>query len=123
MVERLWVPLSQVLLARNWNVARSGLALTTSSVAKRAWVSTPLRTGSTVELTVMVVPPGGWGVESRGRSRRDEVPRRRPGVDGRQGGQPLGLRVECLGELSLEGDEGGRGGEPGEGVGELEDIA
>src|SRR6478735_9334211 len=43
MVERLWVPVSQVLLARNWNAAISFWPLTASRVANSAGVSTPLR--------------------------------------------------------------------------------
>ena len=43
MVVRLWVPASQVLRARNWNLARAGVAFTASSVAKSVGVSTPFR--------------------------------------------------------------------------------
>src|SRR5215475_5428171 len=45
MVERLWVPLIQVLVARKRNFAMSGSPLTASIVANRVAVSTPLRTG------------------------------------------------------------------------------
>ena len=48
MVERLWVPLTQWLVARNWNWAMSGLALTASSVAINVAVSKPLRLGVSV---------------------------------------------------------------------------
>ena len=42
-VDRLCVPLTQVLLARNWNFAISGEPFTASSVANSVAVSTPLR--------------------------------------------------------------------------------
>ena len=45
MVERLWVPLIQVLVARKRNFAMSGSPFTASIVANRVAVSTPLRTG------------------------------------------------------------------------------
>ena len=45
-VERLWVPLTQVLLARNWNLAISCWPLTASRVANRVAVSTPFGGGS-----------------------------------------------------------------------------
>src|SRR5688572_27108279 len=48
MVERLWVPLTQRLVARNWNLAMSGLAFTASRVANSVAVSTPLRVGNSV---------------------------------------------------------------------------
>ena len=48
MVDRLCVPLIQRLLARNWNWAISGFALTASRVANSAAVSTPLCIGVSV---------------------------------------------------------------------------
>src|SRR5262245_6939937 len=45
MVDWLCVPLTHRLVARNWNLAMSGLPLTASRVAKSVAVSTPLRTG------------------------------------------------------------------------------
>ena len=42
---RLWVPLTQRLMARNWKSAISCWPLTTSRVANRVAVSTPLRAG------------------------------------------------------------------------------
>src|SRR4051794_34208870 len=85
MVLTLWVPDTQVLLARNWNSASPGSAFTAFSVAKSALVSTPLRMGrSVVVLVLMVVPfvgdgaartatPGqGWKGSGAGRVRRRE---------------------------------------------------
>src|SRR3712207_1924326 len=43
MVLRLCVPLIHWLLARNWNLAASGWALTASRVANSVGTSTPLR--------------------------------------------------------------------------------
>src|SRR5262245_3838730 len=48
MVLRLWVPLIQRLVARNWKFASSGLPLTASRVANRVGVSTPLSGGRVV---------------------------------------------------------------------------
>jgi hypothetical protein len=42
LTERGRVPLTHRLVARNWNLASSGVALTTPSVAKSVGVSTPL---------------------------------------------------------------------------------
>src|SRR5215471_18642485 len=51
MVERLWVPLTHVFVAQNWNLAMSESAFTASNVANRVAVSTPLR----IELSVVVI--------------------------------------------------------------------
>src|SRR5262245_40465455 len=48
MVVRLWVPLIHRLVARNWNLAISGLPLTASRVANSVAVSTPLNIGVSV---------------------------------------------------------------------------
>src|SRR5690242_14617287 len=81
MVERLWVPVSQVLLARNWNAAISFCFLTASRVANSAGVSTPLRGWRAVVVVIrspvlvgwlLVRPAGGWvggGVLGLGRWR------------------------------------------------------
>src|SRR5215472_4106946 len=56
MVERLWVPLTHVFVARNWNLAMSGSPFTASSVANRVAVSTPLRIGlSVVVITLLLI--------------------------------------------------------------------
>src|SRR5262245_40635766 len=55
MLLRLWVPLTHRLVARNWNFASSGLALTASSVANRVGVSTPLRGGRVLLVAVVMV--------------------------------------------------------------------
>src|SRR5215468_8041225 len=55
MVERLWVPLTHSLRARNWKRAASGACLTASRVANRVAVSTPLRTGLPASAAVMSV--------------------------------------------------------------------
>ena len=52
MVVRLWVPITQRLVARNWNWASSRRPRTTSMVPKRPGTSTPLAViGSVVALT------------------------------------------------------------------------
>src|SRR5215211_1938607 len=56
MVERLWVPLTQRFVARNWNLAMSLLAFTAPRVAKRPAVSTPLRMG--LSMVVIACAPG-----------------------------------------------------------------
>ena len=45
IVERLWVPLTHWLVARNWNLAICGLSFTALSVWNRVLTSTPLRAG------------------------------------------------------------------------------
>src|SRR4029450_13195538 len=55
MVPRLWVPLTDWLWARNWNLAASGACLTASRVAKRVAVSTPFRIESSTLAVVSVV--------------------------------------------------------------------
>src|SRR5438034_5143242 len=55
MVLRLCVPLIHRLVARNWNFASSGLALTASSVANRVGVSTPLSAGRGLVVVVIVI--------------------------------------------------------------------
>src|SRR4051794_32428942 len=55
MVEQLLVPLTHVLVARNWKSAISLLALTASIVAKSVAVSTPLRMGLSV-IVMLFVP-------------------------------------------------------------------
>src|SRR5258707_7278681 len=55
MTVRLWVPLTQVLRARNRKSAISGAFFTASSVAKSVGTSTPLRAGR-YAVCVMVVP-------------------------------------------------------------------
>src|SRR4029453_7655444 len=54
MVLRLWVPLIHSLVARNWNLASPGLALTASSVANTVGVSTPLSGGRILLLVVVI---------------------------------------------------------------------
>src|SRR5690348_10048392 len=93
MVERLWVPVSQVLLARNWNAAISFCSLTASRVANSAGVSTPLR-GWRAVVVVISAPVlvgvvagsfqrvGGWKACWGGRGR----PRSRAGGPGRRSG-------------------------------------
>ena len=54
-VERLCVPVTQVLLARNWNLAISCCPFTASRVANSVAVSTPLRRGLSV--VVVMDPP------------------------------------------------------------------
>src|SRR5262245_10286269 len=51
----LWVPLTQVLLARHLNWAASGAAVNASRASRRAWTLTPLSTG--VSVTDMGNPP------------------------------------------------------------------
>ena len=53
-VDRLWVPRTQVLLARNRNAAISFCARTASSVANRVGTSTPLICGLAVMLMVLL---------------------------------------------------------------------
>ena len=55
-VDRLWVPVTQVLVARNWNFAISFCCLTASRVANRVAVSTPL-SGAFSVVMVMRFPP------------------------------------------------------------------
>jgi hypothetical protein len=54
MVLRLWVPLIHWLVARNWNLASSGSALTASSVANMVGVSTPLSGGRILLVAVVI---------------------------------------------------------------------
>ena len=64
MVDRLWVPVSQVLRARSWNSPSSGWPFTASRVASSVAVSTPLRGWCAV---VVMIPPGvGAGGPSGG---------------------------------------------------------
>src|SRR4029453_9660535 len=56
MVPRLWVPLTQRLLARNWKLAIRGLAFTASRVAKSVAVSTPLRVWAAWAVVMPVAP-------------------------------------------------------------------
>src|SRR5215475_13136705 len=57
MLLRLCVPCSHWLVARNWNFASSGLALTASSVANRVGVSTPLSGGRILLVAVVIGSP------------------------------------------------------------------
>jgi hypothetical protein len=57
MLLRLWVPLTHLFFARNWNLAMSGCALTASSVANNVGVSTPLRGSLSVVVTVVISDP------------------------------------------------------------------
>ena len=66
------MPLTQRLVARNWNLAISGLALTASSVANRVAVSTPLRTGLSVVVIGLLL--GGWWCWLSGRPSDGSVP-------------------------------------------------
>src|SRR5262245_39549972 len=70
MVDWLCVPLTHLLVARNWNLAMSGLPLTASRVAKRVAVSTPLRTGFsvTVMVVVLLARVGSWRRPAHGRA-------------------------------------------------------
>src|SRR5262245_37361557 len=126
IVLRLWVPLSHSLLARNWNFAASGAALTASSVANRVAVSTPLRMCSLTMAVIsgfllLVVPRGcaGWVDVWRpvGRSRRGEFPVARHRVHG-QGGR---LGVDGRADLSHQVDERRHGRIGDQGAGEVED--
>src|SRR5215813_9987939 len=67
MVERLWVPLIHVFVARNWNLAISVSPFTASSVANRVAVSTPLRIGFSVVVTDSLVVFGRYLVAVRSR--------------------------------------------------------
>ena len=58
MVDRLWVPLSHSLRARNWNCAAAGCALTASRVAKSVGTSTPLSAVRVCVLVMMVLLRG-----------------------------------------------------------------
>src|SRR3954454_2518567 len=87
MVLRLWVPLSHSLLARNWNRAASGAALTASRVANRAVVSTPLRIDVSVVVMSGLLGSGGG-----------ELVLARSGA----GGQFDRLDVEGVAELPLQ---------------------
>ena len=49
------MPLTQRLLARNWNLAISGVARTASRVANRVAVSTPLRIGLSVTVILVLL--------------------------------------------------------------------
>src|SRR5499426_3145366 len=121
MVERLWVPLSHWLCARNWNLAASGAALTASRVANRVAVSTPLRVDS---LTVVVIArisfdldvccagcAGSWGrpVASDGGElaviRAESGDHRRLGVDGCA---ELLLQVDELRHRRVAGQRAGK---------------
>src|SRR5262245_14140829 len=74
MVVRLWVPITQRLVARNWNFASSGLPRTASMVPKRFGTSTPLRLGVSVVVTVSSLVACDPGPDA-GRSRmRDREP-------------------------------------------------
>src|SRR5262245_17101488 len=77
MVVRLWVPITQRLVARNWNFASSGLPRTASIVPKRFGMSTPLRLGDSVVVTVgsfvdgpVACDPGPDAGRSRMRDRK-----------------------------------------------------
>ena len=62
IVERLWAPSIQRLVARNWNCASSGCALIRSSVPNIGSVSTPLRiVVSCRSLGALFVAAGGGG--------------------------------------------------------------
>src|SRR5215217_8968818 len=52
MVDWLCVPLTHLLVARNWNLAISLLPLTASRVANKVAVSTPLRIGLSMTLDI-----------------------------------------------------------------------
>src|SRR6266536_1213605 len=68
-VDRLWVPLTQRLVARNWNLAMSVSPFTASSVANRVAVSTPFRTWFSVmviDLLLNCCWSGRW-IRSRSR--------------------------------------------------------
>src|SRR6266536_2866529 len=75
MVERLWVPLTQRLVARNWNLAMSVSPFTASSVANRVAVSTPLRTGLSVVVMDLLLNSGCSGATD---SLPDEIRRSGP---------------------------------------------
>src|SRR4051794_37451151 len=107
MMLRLWVPLSHWLLARNWNWAASGAALTASRVANRAAVSTPLR----VEVSVVVM-------SGLLRSGGGELVLARSGA----GGQLGRLGVEGVAELPLQLDELGYRWVVGQRAGQFEDL-
>ena len=72
MVVRLWVPITQRFVARNWNWASSRRPRTTSMVPKSPGTSTPLAViGSVVALTPAslasgVAPVGATGVHHAG---------------------------------------------------------
>src|SRR4051794_14363805 len=55
MVERLWVPATHELRARNWNFPVVVCALTASRVAKSVETSTPLRERGPVLVSVLVM--------------------------------------------------------------------
>src|SRR5512133_3145357 len=65
MSERLWVPLTQSLRARNWNRAICGAAFTASRVANNVGTSTPLRAAFSVVVMVSLLHSAGlWAAGS-----------------------------------------------------------
>src|SRR6478672_4139590 len=98
MVLLLCVPLREVFVARNWNLAISLCSLTAATVANRAAVSTPFRCGWAVVVMispglVLVGPAAGWCE----RGWEGDLPRGmlRP-VVARRGCPPGGGRISAL---------------------------
>jgi hypothetical protein len=55
-VERLWVPLIQVHVARHWNSAASGASLKASLAPSKAPTFTPFKNGpSVIDMAVLLV--------------------------------------------------------------------
>src|SRR6476646_8721764 len=106
MVLRLWVPLSHWLLARNWNCAASGAALTASRVANRVVVSTPLRVDSLTVAVMVVLRCVGTAQEAQVCGVHQvwcsQSVTGLPNAWNGSGGQLRGLGVEGLAELLLQ---------------------
>ena len=103
---RLCVPLSQVLVARNWNLAISGWPLTASRVANSVAVSTPLRLGFSMVVLMACVPSGfgAGGSGSCGDARTVVL------AAATTGSRPRGGAVEDNDPVVV-GDPGGEGGD------------
>src|SRR5690242_2613017 len=99
MVDWLWVPDSQRLVARNWNLARSVSPFTASRVANRVAVSTPLRTALSVVVMDSLLIRGRSGAAD---SRPVEVRRAAPVA------HPCPARI-----CDTRAQHGGRGGDTG----------
>src|SRR5206468_3978184 len=119
MVPRLWVPLIHSLLARNWNWAACGAALTASRVAKRVAVSTPLRVDRTTGV-VMSGFPSVCGVAQNARGWTDGSGAGELAVAEHRALGCLGcFGVDGDAELFLQGDELGHRRVAGQGQRQL----
>src|SRR4051795_2376829 len=106
MLERLCVPLTHSLRARNWNWASSGCPLTASRVANRVATSTPLTPAATSVL-VMVCSFCVGGHDDEPDARSAAFPR--PSLGERvtrpdeEGPEKVGRTADIEGEQALSG--------------------